>query len=52
MMLNVAGYNAKDIESYHGFFSDLKEKLERVKAFIDLTMEREPNYPGETMEIK
>ena len=45
--LNVYGYNAKGVSSYFGIKVNIREKLARVKMFIDLISSREPKFLGE-----
>lgn len=50
--LTVSGYNAKDVESFGGIRTKLREKLARVKTQIDLRITKaEPKYLGRPVEI-
>lgn len=50
--LNAIAFNAKDVDRYNGFKTKLREKLARVKVFIDFLAGIEPKFLGETIEIK
>jgi SanA protein len=50
--LNAIGYNAKDVDLYNGFKTKLREKLARVKVFIDFLIKKKPKFLGESIEIK
>ncbi|OGH88811.1 MAG: protein SanA [Candidatus Magasanikbacteria bacterium RIFOXYC2_FULL_42_28] len=50
--LEAVGYNAKDINTYRGLRTKLREKLARVKVFIDLLTNKQPKFLGEEIEIK
>jgi SanA protein len=50
--LQAIGYNAKDVDKYNGFKTNLREKLARVKVFMDLMFHKEPKFLGEKIEIK
>jgi len=49
--IDAIGYNAKDVKSYNGLRIQLREKLARVKMFIDLLFGVKPKYLGEKIEI-
>jgi len=49
--LEAVGYNAKDINTYRGLQTKLREKLARVKVFIDLLLNKQPKFLGEKIEI-
>ena len=46
------GYNAKDIDAYSGFKTQVREKLARVKVFLDLFTNKDPKFLGEKEVIK
>ena len=46
------GFNAKDVNTYNGFKTMLREKFARVKLFIDLLTNKEPKFLGEKILIK
>jgi SanA protein len=50
--LDAIGYNAKDVSSYKGFKTNLREKFARVKVFIDLWFGGKPKFLGEKIEVK
>ena len=50
--LQAIGYNAKDVDAYHGFKTIVREKFARVKVFIDLAFGKKPKFLGEKIEIK
>jgi SanA protein len=52
MDLQAIGFNAKDVDSFIGFKARLREKLARVKVFIDFMIKKEPKSPGQQIEIK
>lgn len=45
------GYNAKDVNSKFGFTTNVREKLARVKVFVDLLFDVEPKFGGEKVLI-
>lgn len=46
------GYNAKDVNKYAGFKTNLREKLARAKVFWDLLFGVEPKFGGEKVLIE
>ena len=50
--INAVGYNAKNVSSRYGFKTNVREKLARVKAFIDVLFNIQPKFLGEKIEIK
>lgn len=46
------GYNAKDVNQYAGFKTNVREKLARAKVFWDFLFGVEPRFGGERIEIK
>jgi len=50
--LQAIGYGAQDVDIYSGFKTKLREKLARVKVFIDLLTNKEPKFLGQKIEIK
>jgi SanA protein len=46
------GYNAKNVDLYNGFKTNVREKFARVKVFIDLLFHKEPKFLGDKIEIK
>lgn len=49
--MNVVGFNARDVDAYNGFRTKVREKLARVKVFIDLLIHKKPRFLGEKIEI-
>lgn len=45
------GYNAKDVNAYAGFKTNLREKFARAKVFVDLITDKEPKFGGEKVLI-
>lgn len=45
--LKAVGYNAKDVDNYSGFKTNVRELLARVKVFIDLLVRKGPRHLGE-----
>ena len=50
--LNTVGFNAEDVNAYNGFKTQLREKLARVKLFIDLWTNKYPKFLGEPVLIQ
>lgn len=46
------GYNAKNVSKRYGFKTNLREKLARVKVFIDVLFNIQPKFLGDKIEIK
>ncbi len=49
--LKAFGYNAQDVNSKFGLTTNIREKLARVKVFIDLLFGVEPKFGGEKIVI-
>lgn len=49
--IKAIGFNAKDVQKYYGFKTQLREKFARVKTMIDLLFGKDPNFLGEKIEI-
>lgn len=49
--MDVVGYNAKDVNSYYGFKTMAREKLARVKVFLDFLTGKKPKYLGDKIQI-
>ncbi len=45
------GFNAKDVNVYAGFKTQVREKLARVKMVLDLLIGKEPKFYGEPIKI-
>jgi len=50
--LNPVAFNAKDVNKYYGFKTNFREKLARVKVFVDLLTNKKPRFLGEKIEIR
>ena len=49
--MNAYGYNAKDVNRYTGFKTNIREKFARVKVFFDLIFGVKPKFSGEKVVI-
>jgi SanA protein len=49
--LNAIGFNATDITGTQGFKVQLREYFARVKVFVDLLLNIQPKFYGDTIEI-
>lgn len=50
--IKAVAFNAKDVNMYMGFKTQLREKLARVKVFLDLYVtNKQPKFLGEKIEI-
>ncbi|WP_374046803.1 vancomycin high temperature exclusion protein [uncultured Alistipes sp.] len=49
--LGAIGYNAEDVNANYGFRTQLREKLARVKMFLDLWTGKNPKFLGDPIEI-
>lgn len=45
------GYNAKDVNAYSGFKTNIREKLARAKVFWDFAFGVEPKFGGDKVHI-
>lgn len=52
LKLNAIGYNARDVTVYYGLRTQLREKLSRMKLFLDLAFGIKPKFLGDKIEIK
>ncbi len=50
--LEAYGYNARDLSRRSGIKVKLREKLARVKMFLDIIVDREPKFLGDTISIE
>jgi SanA protein len=48
---NAVGYNAQDINFYHGLKTKIRECFARANVFLDLMINRNPKFLGERIEI-
>jgi SanA protein len=49
--IKVVGYNAKNVSMRYGFKTFVRERLARVKVFIDILIKKEPHFLGEPINI-
>jgi SanA protein len=49
--IKAIGFNAKDVQKYYGFKTQLREKFARVKTMIDLLFGKDPKFLGEKIQI-
>ncbi|HKJ06017.1 MAG TPA: ElyC/SanA/YdcF family protein [Flavobacteriaceae bacterium] len=50
--LHAYGFNAKDVNQRSGFKTNMREKLARVKVFIDIILAKQPKFLGKEIKIK
>jgi SanA protein len=50
--LRVIGYNARDIDAYYGFKTNMRELIARVKLIMDLAYDKQPKFLGDKIELK
>jgi SanA protein len=46
------GFNAKEVSTYNGFKTELREKFARVKLFLDFLVDKQPKFLGDTVLIR
>ena len=49
--ITAVGFNAKDVAANHGLKTKLREKLARVKVFVDYIIDTEPKFLGPKVHI-
>jgi SanA protein len=49
--ISAIGFNAKDVASNRGLKTKLREKLARVKVFVDYLINTEPKFLGPKVEV-
>lgn len=49
--IEAIGFNARDVDAYSGFKTQIRERLARVKVFIDLFTRKQPKFLGEKIII-
>jgi SanA protein len=49
--INAVGFNAQDVGKNYGFRVQVREKLARVKVFVDMLTGKEPKFLGEKITI-
>lgn len=47
----IRGFNARDVNIYTGFKTQIRELLARVKVFADILTNKQPHHLGEKVEI-
>lgn len=52
LKLHAIAFNAEDVIAYMGIKTKLREKLSRVKMFVDLAFHKKPKFLGDRIEIK
>jgi len=52
LKLHAIAFNAEDVTAYMGIKTKLREKLSRVKMFVDLAFHKKPKFLGDKIEIK
>lgn len=50
--LKAIGFNARDVNAYNGFKTKVREKLARVKMFLDIVTDKKPKYLGEKIAVE
>jgi len=50
--MDAHGFNAADVNSYGGFKTKMREKLARVKLFLDIWFNSKPTFLGEKVKIE
>ena len=50
--IDAIGFNAKDVDRIMGFKTNCREKLARVKAYLDTLFKVRPKFLGERVEIQ
>ena len=50
--INAVGFNAKDVNIHYGLKTMIREKLARVKMFLDLHLGKEPKFLGKRIRIR
>lgn len=50
--IEAIGFNAREVESFNGFKTKLREKVARVKLFLDFLFDKQPKFLGKAIEIK
>jgi SanA protein len=49
--ITAIAFNAKDVSANYGFVTQMREKLARVKVFIDYLVGKKPKFLGEKVII-
>jgi len=49
--IKAIGYNAKDVDAYYGFKTNVREYFARIKVYIDFITGKKPKFLGEKIEL-
>ncbi|MCK9207651.1 MAG: YdcF family protein [Salinivirgaceae bacterium] len=49
--MDVVGFNAQDVPTSYGLKTMVREKMARIKLFIDILINKKPKYLGDTIQI-
>lgn len=49
--IEAIGFNARDVDTYSGLKTQIRERLARVKVFLDLLSRKQPRFLGEKIAI-
>jgi len=49
--LDAVGFNARDVNAHYGLRTRLRERLARVKVFVDMLLGKEPKFLGDPVVI-
>lgn len=49
--IEAIGFNAEDVDTYSGLKIQIRERLARVKVFLDLLIQKQPRFLGEKIII-
>ena len=49
--INAIAYNARNVDAYNGFKTNIRELLARVKVFVDICFDVQPHFLGERIDI-
>ncbi|MEI8201639.1 MAG: ElyC/SanA/YdcF family protein [Bacteroidota bacterium] len=50
--MDAIGFNAQEVTAFSGFKTKVREKIARVKLFIDFLFDKQPKFLGKPIEIK
>ena len=49
--MTAIGFNARDVGAEEGFWTEVREKLARVKVFLDEAIGKQPKFLGQRIQI-
>lgn len=49
--INAIAYNARNVDAYNGFKTNIRELLAPVKVFVDICFDVQPHFLGERIDI-